>query len=122
MKLLIDMNLSPDWILVLQQEGWEATHWSQIGDPKASDKEILTWAKSNGYIVFTHDLDYGAILAATEGSSPSVIQIRVQNINPHHISDLMISVIKKFQTHLEQGAIVSVDASKSRARILPLQR
>ena len=30
---------------------------------------VMEWARSNGYIVFTHDLDFGAILAATRASS-----------------------------------------------------
>ncbi len=30
-KLLVDMNLSPQWIPVLQH-GWPAVHWSDVGD------------------------------------------------------------------------------------------
>ena len=121
MKLLIDMNLSPEWVPVLKERGWDAIHWSSIGDPGAPDREIMTWAKANGHIVFTHDLDFGAILAATKAESPSVFQIRTQDINPGHISDLVVSALSQFKDHLEVGALVSVDETKSRARILPLQ-
>jgi predicted nuclease of predicted toxin-antitoxin system len=31
MKLLIDMNLSPLWVEVFEQYGWEALHWSTNG-------------------------------------------------------------------------------------------
>jgi predicted nuclease of predicted toxin-antitoxin system len=31
MKLLLDMNLSPDWVAELAARGWEAVHWSAIG-------------------------------------------------------------------------------------------
>jgi predicted nuclease of predicted toxin-antitoxin system len=48
MKLLIDMNLSPDWILVFQQQGWQAKHWSVVGDPGATDRAIMEWARVNG--------------------------------------------------------------------------
>jgi predicted nuclease of predicted toxin-antitoxin system len=27
MKLLVDMNLSPDWAPLLNSCGWEAVHW-----------------------------------------------------------------------------------------------
>jgi predicted nuclease of predicted toxin-antitoxin system len=37
MKLLIDMNLSPDWVEVFQQQGWQALHWSTVGDLRAMD-------------------------------------------------------------------------------------
>jgi predicted nuclease of predicted toxin-antitoxin system len=119
MKLLVDMNLSPEWVRVLEEGGWEATHWSKIGDAGASDSEIMTWAKANGHVVFTHDLDFGAILAATKAQSPSVLQIRTKDVNPHHIRNLVISVLNQFKVQLEKGALVSVDESTSRARILP---
>ncbi len=120
MKLLIDMNLSPEWIPVLEKVGFEAVHWSSIGEFHATDDTILSWAKSHDYVVFTHDLDFGAILAATKTKSPSVLQVRTQDINSHHIGDLVISVLNQFQEHLLRGAIISVDEDKSRARILPI--
>ena len=39
--LLVDMNLSPEWIPALQKHGWQAVHWSDIGDPRASDRDIM---------------------------------------------------------------------------------
>jgi predicted nuclease of predicted toxin-antitoxin system len=30
-KFVIDMNLSPDWVAVLQRHGWEAIHCSTVG-------------------------------------------------------------------------------------------
>lgn len=47
MKLLVDMNLSPAWVTVLEQAGSEAVHWSTIGNPRATDLEIMNWAKHN---------------------------------------------------------------------------
>jgi predicted nuclease of predicted toxin-antitoxin system len=82
MKLLIDMNLSPEWVPVSREEGWDAIHWSSIGDPGAPDREIMTWARANGHIGFIHDLDFGAILAATKAESPSVFQIRSRTSIP----------------------------------------
>jgi predicted nuclease of predicted toxin-antitoxin system len=65
MKILIDMNLSPDWVAAFAAEDIESIHWSTVGDPKAQDREIIQYARTNGYIVFTHDLDFGTILALT---------------------------------------------------------
>jgi len=65
MKILIDMNLSPAWVSVLEEAGHTASHWSTIGLFNAPDREVLLWAKANGCLLFTHDLDFGAILAAT---------------------------------------------------------
>jgi len=58
MKILIDMNLSPDWTAAFAAESIESIHWSTVGDPRAKDTEIMEYARSNEYIVFTHDLDF----------------------------------------------------------------
>lgn len=122
MKFLIDMNLSPRWVEVFMAAGLDATHWFAIGDHRATDRSIMEWARSNGYIVFTHDLDFGAILAATQASGPSVIQIRAENVLPEASGDAVITAIRRFQDALEQGALISVDPVRARARILPLDR
>ncbi len=75
MKILVDMNLSPDWIQMFADQNIEALHWSSVGDARASDSTILQWAKKQGYVVFTNDLDFGAILATTQANAPSVIQL-----------------------------------------------
>ncbi len=72
MKILLDMNLSPAWVSVLEEAGYTASHWSTIGSLNAPDREVLLWAKANGYVLFTHDLDFGAILAVTEAEGPQV--------------------------------------------------
>jgi predicted nuclease of predicted toxin-antitoxin system len=48
MKILIDMNLSPDWVEMFEKQGWQARHWSQVGNPHATDQEIMEWARTNG--------------------------------------------------------------------------
>jgi hypothetical protein len=59
------MNLSVEWIPLLEQAGWSAVHWSAIGEPRAEDRTIMAWALTNGRAVFTHDLDFGTALALT---------------------------------------------------------
>jgi hypothetical protein len=36
MKLVVDMNLSPDWVQILVEKGFEALHWSSVGKASAS--------------------------------------------------------------------------------------
>ena len=114
------MNLSPKWVAILENAGWEAVHWSLIGRPDASDHEILCYAKSNGYVIFTHAPDFGNILAVTKEDCPSVIQVRVQDVTPQHLGSLVISALHQFNRHLKEGALVTIDEKKSRARILPI--
>lgn len=119
-KIVIDMNLSPDWVPLVQNAGWLATHWSTVGDPKATDRTIMDWAEANGYVVFTHDLDFGTILALTHKAGPSVLQVRGQDVLPDHMGDLVIAAIGQHESDLESGALVVVDESKNRVRILPI--
>jgi predicted nuclease of predicted toxin-antitoxin system len=120
MKILIDMNLPPRWVQLFVNAGWEARHWSQVGATTASDREIMAWARENGYLVFTHDLDFSALLAATQREGPSVIQIRRQNVLPEAIGTLVITALKQYQHELEQGAIMTIEPQRARMRILPL--
>ena len=80
----------------------------------------MAWAKDGRYVVLTHDLDFGDILAATQANGPSVIQVRTQNIHPDHAATLIIHALKQFQEKLETGALIVVDPVKTRARILPI--
>ena len=120
MKFLIDMNLSPDWRGVLAEHGWEAVHWSSVGNPTASDRMILQYARDNGYVVLTHDLDFSAILAATSAKTPSVIQIRMQDVLSKQFQSLLVNALRQFEPELNAGALIVVDESRSRARVLPL--
>jgi predicted nuclease of predicted toxin-antitoxin system len=57
MKILIDMNLSPRWVRFFSAAHIEAVHWSAAGSANAADTEIMAYAKTNGFLVLTHDLD-----------------------------------------------------------------
>lgn len=121
-RLLIDMNLSPQWIEAFKRNGWQAVHWSAVGDPRATDRAIMDWARTNRYVVFTHDLDFGALLAVTRAQEPSVIQIRAQDVLPKHLEAVVVKAMKQYETLLEAGALITVNEDTSRARILPLTR
>jgi predicted nuclease of predicted toxin-antitoxin system len=82
LRIVVDMNLSVEWIPLLEGAGWTAIHWSAVGDPRANDATIMAWASTNNYAVFTHDLDFGAALAMTHASKPSVVQVRAQQVLP----------------------------------------
>lgn len=122
MKIIIDMNLSPQWVPILKSAGHEAIHWSEIGMPNAPDREIMEWARTNNHVVLTHDLDFGAILAATDANSPSVLQIRTQDVSPKTLSAVVLSSLIQFEEGLNEGALVTVNEKQARARILPLKR
>jgi predicted nuclease of predicted toxin-antitoxin system len=120
MKLLVDMNLSPDWVPIFENAGWKAIHWSSVGNPRAADSEIMLWAKQNDCVVFTHDLDFGTALALTQAEGPSVIQVRTQDVTPSAIGKFVTNALRQFQSELEKGALIVLDEASVRARILSL--
>lgn len=121
MKLLVDMNLSPRWVDLLTDAGIEAAHWSTLGAKNAPDSEIMAYASANDYVVLTHDLDFGAILAATHGEKPSVVQIRAEDVSKDVIGKQVIAALRQMSSELEEGALLTVDPNRTRLRVLPLQ-
>ena len=122
MRVVVDMNLSPQWVPLLRDAGHDAQHWSQVGDPRAPDGEIMEWARRNSAVVFTHDLDFGHTLALTQSSGPSVIQIRTEDISPASAGAAIVEALRRFFEELTAGALVEIDQHKQRVRVLPLQR
>ena len=119
MKLLVDMNLTPDWVPYLAQAGFQTVHWSSLGLGTAPDVEIMAYAQAEGHVVFTRDLDFGAILAFSRGSKPSVVQLRVQEILPEDIGEAVVQALRQAEKELEGGALLTID-SFYRARLRPL--
>jgi len=120
MKVLVDMSLSPAWVSFLAGHGVDAAHWSAIGRASAADSEILEYADAHGFVVFTHDLDFGTLLAARKTRGPSVIQVRFQDVLPNSIGDIVLRALRTTQSHLESGALVTVEPMQHRIRLLPI--
>lgn len=121
MRLLVDMNLSPRWVGVLNEGGIEATHWSTLGAHNATDLEIMAYAAKHDYVVLTHDLDFGAILAATQGAGPSVVQVRAELPNSDAVGLQVVGAVKQMASELQAGALLTIDTNRKRLRLLPLQ-
>lgn len=115
------MNLSPRWIEALAEAGIEACHWSTVGDGAASDREVFQWARRYGFVLLTHDLDFGRILALAGGRSPSVVLLRTQRLLPSDSATMLVSVLRRHTAAIEAGAAVVVSPDRSRVRLLPLQ-
>ena len=121
MKLLVDMNLSPRWVVALESLGIPAVHWSQLGPTNAPDEALMAYAAENDWVVLTNDLDFGAILAASAGRSPSVIQVRGSDLSPDKLAGRVAEVLALASLDLAQGALITLDAERSRLRLLPLR-
>jgi predicted nuclease of predicted toxin-antitoxin system len=122
MRVVVDMNLAPEWAEVLSRNGIPAVHWSAVSDPRAPDAAIMAWAREHDHVVFTHDLDFGTLLAHTRAAGPSVVQVRAQDVLPSRLGTLVVEALRRCEDALTRGALVTIDESRERVRLLPLVR
>jgi len=120
MKIIIDMNLSPRWVDYLIGNDIDALHWLSIGSHCAPDIQIFTYAKTHDLTILTSDLDFGYILAITNGDKPSVIQLRTDILTPDKIGSIVVSTIKQLFDDIDNGALVTINQNKIRVSLLPL--
>jgi len=120
-KVLVDMNLAPAWVEFFAANGLEASHWSAVGDPRAPDAVIMAWARENSCVVFTHDLDFAALLAHAASIGPSVLLVRTQDVLPDALGSRVVGPPRDHAVELTKGAIVTLDDANARVRVLPIR-
>lgn len=118
--IIVDMNLSPDWVQVLSQQGFEAQHWRGLGPVAADDRAIFDHARQSGAIILTQDLDFGVILAQTHAPKPSVILLRLPDVDPARAGTAVAATLRVCDAELAAGAILTIDEDRHRVRLLPL--
>ena len=114
------MCLTPEWVDYFATQEIEAQHWSSLGDPRASDLAIMDFARRHQMVVFTHDLDFGAILTLTQAVGPSVIQLRSKDPVPKVLGVLVASAIVENAAQLTAGVLLTIEPDRMRVRILPI--
>lgn len=121
MTILIDVNLSPLWVPFFHTRGVAAIYWTDVGRMDAADSELMRFAADHGYVIMTHDLDFGAMIAAARQSGPSVIQLRTQDVLPDAAGGLVLRALTAFARELDRGALVTITKDRGRVRLLPVQ-
>jgi predicted nuclease of predicted toxin-antitoxin system len=121
-KLLLDMNVSPAVAERLRATQHYALHWSDVGPVAATDTAIALYAAANGYVIVTHDLDFGALHARSSATSPSVILIRADDLSVPDLSARLLPVVANLAADLAAGALVTIDLDRTRVRILPIHQ
>jgi len=120
MRFLADMGISQSTVSWLRDNGYEAIHLREDGLQKLSDSEIVAKAARENRVILTCDLDFGDIMAASGEAWPTVIIFRLENETPQSINRRLLQVLEKSFDALEKGAIVSVEETRHRIRLLPV--
>lgn len=124
MKILLDMNVSTNWIQYLQALEFveDVRHWSTLGAPDALDTDILAFSHDNDFIIFTRDLDFGKLLVITNSNKPSIIQLRVPDARVEACGEHVLKTLHTLQYDLVNGAIVTIHEHLAKVRVLPMKQ
>ena len=100
-------------------ENFEAYHWSEVGDLRATDQTIFDWARVNGAVVLTADLDFGELVVKANSRFPSVVLVRATGTLPADIGEALTRSLRLRTQALEEGALVVFQRDGDRVRQLP---
>jgi predicted nuclease of predicted toxin-antitoxin system len=101
--------------------GWEAVHIAALAAPTSTDQFILDLARQEGRVVVSLDSDFARLLALGNLASPSVVFIRIQNLDRSAATSLLSRVIPSIDGELTTGCIATVTERNIRIRTLPLR-
>lgn len=90
------------------------------GLERASDSEICEFARTEDRVVLAFDLDFGAILALNLLARPSVVIFRLSDETASSVNARLDLVIRDQSAALQSGALVLVEDSRYRVRMLPI--
>jgi uncharacterized protein (DUF433 family)/predicted nuclease of predicted toxin-antitoxin system len=121
-RFLADAGVSPKTLAFLRRLGHEAIHVRDLGMQRATDRNIVDRARTDGSVVLTFDLDFGEILALGVRDRPSVIILRLGNARPDAVNRRLEVLLADASVALLDGALVSVTDDRYRIRRLPIGR
>ena len=122
MRFLADMGVDIRVVRWLKENGHDAKHLRDEGLHRIPNGEIFVKAISENRVILTFDLDFGEIVALSQGEKASVILLRLHNTRTPHLIERLATVLADAAEALEQGAVVVVEESRHRIRYLPLGR
>lgn len=120
MKFLADMGVSRRVVEWLQNNGFDAVHLRELKLQRLADEQVFQRAANEGRIILTFDLDFGEILALSDGRVVSVILFRLKNTTTPFVIQRLEVVLQHAGQALMAGAIVVVEDARYRIRRLPI--
>jgi predicted nuclease of predicted toxin-antitoxin system len=121
-KALLDMPVSSALLDVLREHGHEGVHAYDIGKGRASDRELLVLARSEGRVIITADLDFPRLLALSEAEGPGLILFRGGNYSDVEMCDLLERVLREVPPEVLGRSVSVVDRRRIRVTRLPIGR
>ena len=120
MRILADMPISPRTVEFLKDLGHEVTHAAELSMALSPDEDIVEFAKSEGLVILTEDLDFAAILAVTRAIEPGVIILRVGNWTREQTEQRLEQALHELNDETLYNSIVMIERNRIRVRRLPI--
>ncbi len=117
MKLLLDQNLSPRTTAFLRKLGLEVKDVRDVGLWGATDQEIYDFAKSEGFILVTYDVDFSRRYMFDKGL-PGLILLRVHPQTIEVLHPLLEDFFAKVSLQQLQSTIATIESHRYRLRKL----
>jgi predicted nuclease of predicted toxin-antitoxin system len=116
------MGVSMEVVRWLRNEGHDAVHLREQSLQRLPDPEVFAKSIEEKRILLTFDLDFGEIAAFSRGLLGKVVVFRLRNTRATNVIARLSSVISNCQSELDSGAVVTVEDSRHRVRLLPIGR
>jgi predicted nuclease of predicted toxin-antitoxin system len=121
-RFLVDENLSRSLADLLAKGGHDAVHVRDLEAAGATDSAIMALAAADDRIIISADTDFGALLAHSRATKPSVILVRaLVDRRPPELAGIIMANLDVLEEHLRSGAIAAFTQSDIRVRALPLR-
>lgn len=123
MKFLIDNALSFRVAEGLSQAGYDAVHVTAFGLGSAMDEAIFELAGQEDRVIVSVDTDFGTLLAQMQTNKPSFILFRWPSLRvATQQVEVILANLDNITEHLASGAVVVIEPSRVRIRVLPIGR
>lgn len=120
MKFLLDQGLPISAAQQLNAIGWHVLHVADLGMSRATDVDILAYARAESLVIVTLDADFHAWLAVEYARDPSVVRIRREGLDGTALAQLLRDIRPHIEAQLNAGAMVTVTERALRVRRLPV--
>ena len=115
------MNISPQTVTSLRQQGWNIIRIPEVLPANASDPEILSFARQENRVIVTQDLDFSMLVALGGYNQPSLITLRLSDPDPSSATQRMLEILPQVQKQLQEGCAIAVEEETVRIRKLPVR-
>jgi predicted nuclease of predicted toxin-antitoxin system len=120
-RFLVDNALWPKIAEGLCANGYEAVHVREHDLQAAPDELIFERAAQEDRIIISADTDFATLLALRETRVPSLILFRASATHiPERQVALLLRNLPSWKDALSTGSIITVEATRVRARALPV--